>query len=340
LISRPGNRAILAAGFAGLAGLVVTSAARDASAQSSPASSTGGMSNEMRAEYLFRSGEKKFDSGQYQEACNDFSESLRLGPKLGTLLNLALCHETVGKPATAWSEYHHGAAWAAQNGQKDRHDFAAAHAVALETKLPRVLLQLPRESAIGAVEVDGEPLPDSRWYLPVFLDPGEHSVTISAPGKQRTSVKFRVTNSPTEQLVNVPALADDVALEPKPPPAPVPPSDPDHTRRVAGIALLAVGGAGVALGLTFGVLAIVKRDDIGSRCADVLCTADGAQTYRDAQSLATVSTVSTLIGLGAGAAGGWLFFTSRPPSPGTVPPAKVGIVPQPGGAALGVGGAF
>ncbi len=294
----------------------------------------------MRAEYLFRSGEKKFDSGQYQEACNDFSESLRLGPKLGTLLNLALCHETVGKPATAWSEYHHGAAWAAQNGQRDRHDFAAAHAVALEPKLPRVLLQLPRESAIGAVDVDGEPLPDSRWYLPVFLDPGEHSVTISAPGKQRTSVKFRVTNSPTEQLVNVPALADDVALEPKPVPPPVPPSDPDRTRRITGIALLAVGGTGVALGLTFGVLAIMKRDDIGSNCAGVLCSPEGAQTYRDAQSDATISTVSTVIGLGAGAVGGWLFFTSRKPNPGTMPPPKVGIVPRPGGATLGLGGAF
>jgi hypothetical protein len=323
----------------------VTGVAHEASAQVPPSAlppPPSGMSNEMRAEYLFRAGEKKFDSGQYQEACNDFSESLRLGPKLGTLLNLALCHETVGKPATAWSEYHHGAAWAAQNGQKDRHDFAQSHALALETKLPRVLLQLPRESAIGAVEVDGEPLPDSRWYLPVFLDPGEHSVTISAPGKQRSSVKFRVTNSPTEQLVNVPALADDVALEPKPAPAGVPASDPDHTRRLTGIVLIAAGGAGLALGLTFGVLAVVKRDDIGSRCADVRCTADGAQAYRDAQSNATISTVSTLIGLGAGAAGGWLFFTSRPADPGTLPRAgpRVGVMPRPGGAELGVGGAF
>ena len=324
---------------------MVTGVPHEASAQVPPNAlppPPSGMSNEMRAEYLFRSGEKKFDSGQYQEACNDFSESLRLGPKLGTLLNLALCHETVGKPATAWSEWHHGSAWAAQNGQKDRHDFALSHALALETKLPRVLLQLPRESAIGAVEVDGEPLPDSRWYLPVFLDPGEHSVTITAPGKQRSSVKFRVTNSPTEQLVNVPALADDVALEPKAAPAAVLPSDPDRTRRVTGIALLVAGGAGLALGVTFGVVAIIKRDDIGSRCADVRCTVDGAQAYRDAQSSATISTVSTLIGLGAGAAGGWLFFTSRPANPGTPPRAgsRVGVMPRPGGAELGVGGEF
>src|SRR5438128_11228376 len=89
-----------------------------ASAQEAPSAA----SNEMRAEYLFRTGEKKFDAGKYAEACADFSESLRLGPKLGTLLNLALCHEMVGKYATAWSEWNHGAVWATENGQKDRHD--------------------------------------------------------------------------------------------------------------------------------------------------------------------------------------------------------------------------
>jgi len=294
------------------------------------------MSNEMRAEYLFRSGEKKFDSGKYAEACADFTESLRIGPKLGTLLNLALCHETVGKPATAWSEFHHGAAWAAQNGQKDRHDFAMQHAVALELKLPRVLLQLPADRALEAVDVDGEPLPDSRWYLPVFLDPGEHSVTISAPGKQRSTVKFRVTDSPTEQLVNVPSLTDDVA-HPAQAPSPVKgPADPDRARRLTGIVLAAVGGAGLVVGLTFGILAVEKRDEVGGLCSGNRCTAEGAQLYGDAQSRATVATIGTLVGLGAGAVGGFLFFTSRPARPG----ARVGLVPRAGGAELGLGGAF
>ena len=292
--------------------------AREAHAQGPPS----GISNEMRAEYLFRSGEKKFDSGQYAEACNDFSESLRLGPKLGTLLNLALCHETVGKTATAWSEYHHGAAWAAQNGQKDRHDFALQHAIALEMKLPRVLLQLPRDGALQAVDVDGEPLPDSRWYLPVYLDPGEHSVTVSAPGKQRGSVRFRVTNSPTEQLVNVPGLTDDPGAIPPPPPKRLLASDPDATRRLAGIVTMGVGAAGLAVGVTFGILAIA------------------ADTYGEAQGRATVATVATAFGFVAGAVGGWLVFTSVPPTKGDPPRPRVGIRGRMGGAELGIGGSF
>jgi hypothetical protein len=211
------------------------------------------------------------------------------------------------------------------------------HALALETKLPRVLLQLPSDRALESVDVDGEPLPDSRWYLPIFLDPGEHSVTISAPGKQRSAVKFRVSDSPTEQLVNVPSLSDEVAgPAPAPPPPPAGPPDPDRVRRLTGIALAAVGGAGLAIGLTFGLLAVEKRDEIGARCSGNVCSAEGAELYRDAQSRATVATVSTIIGVGAGAVGGYLFFTSRPARPA----ARVGVVPRAGGAELGLGGTF
>jgi hypothetical protein len=165
--------------------------------------------NEQKAERLFRAGEKKFDAGKHAEACADFDTSLKLAPKLGTLLNVALCHETTGKPATAWHEYHHAAAWAAQNAQKDRREYALAHMAALEPKLPRVGLQLPPLTAIANLDLDGEPLPEQRWYLPLFLDPGEHAIAVSAPGKQRTTVRFRVVDSPSEQLVTIPSLPDD-----------------------------------------------------------------------------------------------------------------------------------
>jgi len=291
------------------------------------------ISTEMRAEYLFRSGEKKFDSGKYAEACADFAESLRLGPKLGTLLNLALCHETVGKPATAWSEFNHAAAWAAQNNQKDRHEFAAQHAQALETKLPRVRLELPRDRAIAAIELDGEPLPEPRWYLPVFLDPGEHSISISAPGKQRGTVKFRVIASPTEQIVTVPPLVD--APEPSAPPA-ADTGDPDRGRRIAGYVTLATGGVGLVLGLTFGMLAISSRDEADDLCVANRCTAEGAQAYGTAQDRATVATVATVIGVGATALGGWLVLTSRAPAR-----VKPGVRARAdGGMELGLGGVF
>lgn len=296
-----------------------------------------GVSNEMRAEYLFRTGEKKFDAGKYQEACNDFAESLRLGPKLGTLLNLALCHETTGRYATAWAEFNHASVWAAQNNQKDRREFAQQHVAALETKVPRVLLQLPPGQAIGSVEIDGEPLPDSRWYLPIFLDAGEHSVSLTAPGKARSTVKFRVSNSPSEQLVSIPSLADE--KPPQPPPQPVL-VDRDATKRTIGWVTVVTGGALVITGGVFGISAMASRSTASENCIGNRCNAEGFDAYQSAQSKATVSTVTTLIGLGAVGIGTWLVLSSRRPEL-VMPPARVGVAPRAdGGLDLGVGGTF
>jgi hypothetical protein len=173
-----------------------------------PASARAETANEVLADSLFKDGMSRFDKGDIAGACASFTESLRLDPKLGTLLNLALCHEKQGKPATAWHEYITGAAWATQNGQKDRREFANLHAITLEGQLSRVILQLPPARELSSVEVDGEPVPEPRWYLPLYLDPGDHTIAVAAPGKYRETVKVNVSREPTAQLVPIPKLRD------------------------------------------------------------------------------------------------------------------------------------
>lgn len=250
------------------------------------------LSNEGRAEKLFQSAAKKFDSGDHDGACADFGESLKLGPKLGTLLNLALCHETVGKLVTAWEEFGHAAAWAAQNNQRDRLEFATQHIRALEPRLPRVVLHLPLDRGVTALDLDGEPLPETRWYLPLFLDPGEHNLAVTAPGKQRLRVAFRVVLSPSDQFVEVPSLADD----PKTLTSPERPRNepPASARRTLGFAGLAGGALGLAGGLTFGVLAIAAE----SRDESV-------------HDFATISTISVGAGAALAAAGLWLLLSGQ-----------------------------
>jgi hypothetical protein len=287
--------------------LVATSAAlvaEDVRGQGAPALPP---STEQRAEQLFRSGEKKFDAGQYAEACLDFEGSLRLGPKLGTLLNLALCHETVGKFATAWREFQHASAWAALNNQRDRHEFAMQHVLALEPRLPRVVLQLPLDRAMASLEVDGEPLPEQRWNLPVYLDPGEHAVAVIAPGKRRATVTFRVTLSPTEQIVVVPSLADDGPS--KASAAEGAPGGESGSMRVVGIGLLAAGGAAVVTGLVLGGLSLAKGGDAEGRCPEgAPCDPEGVDLWRTAHALSTGAVVGLGVGVvlaGAGAVVLW-----------------------------------
>jgi hypothetical protein len=267
------------------AGLFLASVSRADVLQSAPTQ----LSNEGRAEGLFHSGVLKFDSGQYAEACVDFAESLKLGPKLGTLLNLALCHETTGKVATAWNEFHHGAAWAAQNNQRDRLEFATQHIRALETRLPRVVLQLPADRAISGIDLDGEPVPEQRWYLPLYLDPGEHKLAVAAPGKKRTTVAFRVTPTVSDQIVRVPSLPDDEAA--------APPRAQSTGLYTLGWVFLGVGVTGVATGTVFGILAMTA-DDV-----------DAANTR------ATVSTIGFAAGAAFAATGAYLVLTNEPPRP-------------------------
>lgn len=245
-------------------------------------------SNEARADELFKRAEHAFDTGDYARACADFSESLKLGPKLGTLLNLALCHETVGKLVTAWSEFSHAAAWAAQNNQRDRLDFATKHVRALEPKLPRVVLQLPPDRAIEALDLDGEPVPEQRWYLPLYLDPGEHRIAVFVPGKQRTATAFRVTNAPGDQLVLVPSPPDEPGATTKKA-APPPPVRKDDTLAYVG---LGAGAVGFAVGTAFGLLAATGNESAaGGRAA--------------------VATVSFVVGAASAGAGGYVLWSNH-----------------------------
>jgi hypothetical protein len=269
-------------------------------------------SADARAEQLFRSGEKKFDTGDYPGACNDFAESLKLGSKLGTLLNLALCHEIIGRTVTAWKEFSHGAAWAAHNNQRDRYEFAVQHVRALEAKLPRVVLDLPEDDQVGALDLDGEPLPEQDWYLPLFLDPGEHRIAVSAPGKQRTTVAFSVIASPNEQVVYIPrlleAMKEPVVIPPRPPRKDI------GLRRALGIAGLGFGAGGVLVGTTFGVFAMT-----------------GDARDPEVKTQATIATASFLTGVAFAATGGWLVWTSRPEA--CAPVSALAVTPRGDGAA-------
>ncbi len=279
-------------------------ASRSAHAQSAP---PGSSDAEAKAEALFRDGSQAFDAGHVEEACAEFGESLRLFPTLGTLLNLALCHEKQGKAASAWREFTHAAAWASEAAATDRRDFAHQHAVHLERLLSRVVIACAPETAPVMLELDGTPI-DARGPLPLFLDPGPHVFVAQAPHRKRyeSTMTVPATASAEAIVVRIPALEAE-APEPVPaPPRPQDPSAPSHPgRRTAG---WIVGGAGVAflgVGTYFGIDALVKLGEVGTPCTGD-CNVSSAKTSE------AVSVVTLGAGAAALATGVWLLFAKAP----------------------------
>src|SRR5687768_3323445 len=102
----------------GLGACVLTLAATLAT--SAGAQESASTDSTARADSLFREAEQFFRAGEIAGACARLAESHRLDPALGTLINLALCHERQGRTATAMTELHEALATAKEKGQTER----------------------------------------------------------------------------------------------------------------------------------------------------------------------------------------------------------------------------
>lgn len=273
---------------------------------------------ETRAETLFREGTQKLDAGDVDPACDALVESLRLDSKLGTLLNVALCHEKQGKAATAWGEFVAAAAWATDTGRADRRDFAHQHAEELEPLLSRVQLDLTA-IPLALADVDGRRLLDAQLQLPLFLDPGQHVLTVRAPGKRERSVPFTVPPpgplparpGHAVQVVTAPALAEAAETVEPPVPAGANPGDTWGARRVVGASVAGSGVVAVGVGAAFAIQSIVNLRDASAHCTGLVCDAQAGSLRSQAATSETVSVVALGAGVAALGAGAWLWLTPR-----------------------------
>jgi hypothetical protein len=297
------------------------------------------------AEALFRHGRELLDAGKVSEACEKFAASQRADPALGTLLNLAACHEREGRTATAWSEFT-DAYGQATTAHDKRASYAQTRLAALEKTLFRVVIEVADAPADLVVRLDGQALGREALGTPLPVNPGERTIEAQAAGRQSWSRTLAVPKTAGQERIEIPALAAVATAVTAPPPTvletpvgSIPQADLRADRaRYARLKLgLGVAGAGVVavgVGAVFGVKAMNKNDDSKPHCQMNVCDPAGVQLNHDAKSAATVSTVLFGLGLAAMGAGAWLIF-SRPHSSATA-----SVAPTEGGAAVSVAGRF
>ena len=285
-----------------------------------PAPARAQASNAALAESLFREGKRLSGERKFAEACPKFAESYKLDPGLGTLLNLALCHESEGKPATAWAEFSEASSRAKREGDNDRAQLADEHVRALEPKLAHVSIALAPGAAVPGliIKFDARELAPAALGLPIAIDPGKHNVEASAPGKQPSTQTFDTPPTPTTIAITVPALQDSaspvlpaaalpasaaaapVAATTAPPAASSSGAGSNTGAIVSGVAT----GAFVVGAVVTGVLYSSKRSDFN----DANSSGDPSRfdKHDSAQTLGIVNAV--LVGGAAVSAGFFVYF--------------------------------
>jgi hypothetical protein len=178
------------------------------------------------------------------------------------------------------------------------------------------------------VKRDGLPIGTGAWGTPSPVDPGEHEVEATAPGKRPWKVSVTIGAAADLQTVKVPLLDDEptrpTAVASASPPLPVPasPGRADSVAPSDGISLrflgIVVGGVGiVGLGMSayFGLHAKSLDADStrdGHCKPDNKCDATGYSLRSDAVNASNAATIALVAGGALAAAGVTLFLVGSP----------------------------
>jgi hypothetical protein len=216
--------------------------------------------NETAAQVLFDAGRRAMERGEYDLACQKFSESQRLQRAVGTLLNLGRCEEERGNIASAWRRYTE-AVDLLEAGDR-RLGFARAKVEELEPDIPRLTVDLARQAPSDTrVTRNGVPIAKELGSS-ARLDPGRFVIVAEASGHERRVYHVDLGPGDNERLsvgVGEPlprARTPDATVQPT----------PDSGGSTLGYVLLGSGIAAGAAGVTFGALTFDEYQTVREHC--------------------------------------------------------------------------
>lgn len=289
------------------------------------------------AEALFEEGKKAMAQGDYDTACGQFAESDRLEAATGTKMNQANCEEKRGRVATAWALYK--SVLGSMDSEDQRYGFVKGKVEKLEPRVPKLTL-VPTGGAAPSdlvVEVAGQKFTSTSFNVPLPVDPGSHTVIVSASGFQPQKAQLELTEGEERDFrfaVAAPA-APAAAAAPAPTraqttTAPAPPGNQDATKDTgaksgsgglitAGFVVSGVGVLGLAAGGVLGTLVIMHKQTANENCWEPTeeypeggCYPEGAEANRKGKQLAPFTTVA-LVGGGLALVGGIVMIVAGLP---------------------------
>jgi hypothetical protein len=305
-----------------------------------------GAGDEAAAHALFADGRKLAAAGDYAAACVKFENSYRLLQGIGTNFNLADCEDHLGRTASAWARFLDVATATQAAGQPERERIARARAAALEPRLSRLVITVRATLPELVVRRDGLAVPPAQWGVAVPVDPGEHVVEASAPGRRAWSSTVVVLATATELPVDVPALEAEPrapAAAPAPvasavvSPAPPPARAPSVLRSIPRGALWvgAVGAAALATGAVFALAFRMNIDQAKAICPqNINCPQLDIDHHNQLNDAASRDRTWAFVSAGVGtasvvAAAAWWWRATHAAGPRAEVAARVTALPTP-----------
>jgi hypothetical protein len=275
-----------------------------------PANPSSGASTDTRAlaETLFFTARGMMEAGRYAEACPKLTESYRLDAAAGTLLNLAVCHQKVGKIASAWGEFREALADARKAGRPDREKLAADAIAVLEPDLPFLTITVPdavRKTPGVVISRNGVPLNPAAWNTELPVDPGNVEIEERAPLYKPKNLTLQIAN---KQHSTIAAEPLELAPVEKPPPVFW------TSQRTWGAVLFGAGVLSAGAGTFFGVQALNDKNNSDANCKNDLagnqrCNQTGVDSMNSANTAAWISDITFGAAGVAALVGAYLFVT-------------------------------
>jgi len=272
-----------------------------------------------KADQLFAEGKALMSSNLIQ-ACDKFEQSLQYNPAaIGTLLNVALCDEKLGKIATALARFTEARDHAKEQSLPEHLRAAEDHIATLTPTVPHLAIRLTEPLPDTAILVDNRVIPPEALG-DITIDPGERTIVVSAPDRLPHRETILITKGEHRDVV-IPALARSVTIT-------------SSRRRIGQITAITGGaafGVSIVLGLYAGHLHQQQLDD--HHCGPngsggESCDPTGQSAATRARTYGNVATAVGIIGLAVAAGGAVLWYTAprSTPTVAVVPAVSPGTI--------------
>jgi len=146
-----------------------------------------------RADALFAEGRKLIEAGKNEEACAKFGDAIKLDPDAaGSMLNLGLCNQNLGKLKTALYWFRKAQVRAHETNLPEYEKAAGDRTKQLADMVATVKLAFAGNPPADAkIKIDGELVkPDD--YVRAEVDPGHHVLDAGASGYKTSHQEFDI----------------------------------------------------------------------------------------------------------------------------------------------------